>query len=167
MFGVKLGILGDNGKELPPGEIGEVAVWRNGKWNLIGDSGYLDGDGYFWPKGRSDDVIKSSGFRIGPFEIENVLEKHPAVQRAAVVGSPDKERGEIVKAFIILKPHFTPSEGLESEIQNFVKNRLSMHEYPREIEFIDKLPETPDGKVQRKELKLIEYEAKRRNLELA
>ena len=166
MFGVKLGILGDNGKELPPGEIGEVAVWRNGKWNLIGDSGYLDGDGYFWPKGRSDDVIKSSGFRIGPFEIENVLEKHPAVQRAAVVGSPDKERGEIVKAFIILKPHFTPSEGLESEIQNFVKNRLSMHEYPREIEFIDKLPETPDGKVQRKKLKLIEYEAKHRNLKL-
>jgi acetyl-CoA synthetase len=111
-------------------------------------------------------VIKSSGFRIGPFEIENVLEKHPAVQRAAVVGSPDKERGEIVKAFIILKPHFTPSEGLESEIQNFVKNRLSMHEYPREIEFIDKLPETPDGKVQRKKLKLIEYEAKHRNLKL-
>ena len=108
MFGVKLGILDDNGKELPPGEIGEVAVWRNGKWNLIGDSGYFDEEGYFWPKGRSDDVIKSSGFRIGPFEIENVLEKHPAVQKAAVVGSPDKERGEIVKAFIVPQPNFKP-----------------------------------------------------------
>lgn len=160
MFGVKLGVLDDNGKELPPGEIGEVAVWRNGKWNLIGDSGYLDEEGYFWPKGRSDDVIKSSGFRIGPFEIETVLEKHVAVQKAAVVGSPDKERGEIVKAFIILKPHFTPSKTLEVEIQNFVKTRLSMHEYPREIEFIDEFPETPDGKVKRKELKKREYEKK-------
>ncbi len=70
-------VLDDDGKELPPGKTGEVAVWRKGKWNLIGDSGYFDEDGYFWPKGRSDDVIKSSGFRIGPFEIENVLEKHP------------------------------------------------------------------------------------------
>lgn len=164
MLGVKLGILDDNGKELAPGGIGEVAVWRNDGWNLIGDSGYLDEEGYFWPKGRSDDVVKSSGFRIGPFEIETILEKHVAVQRTAVVGSPDKERGEIVKAFIILKPHFTPSEALKIEIQNFVKNRLSMHEYPREIEFINELPETPDGKVKRKELKRREYERKGVNL---
>jgi acetyl-CoA synthetase len=164
MLGVKLGILDDNGMELPPGEIGEVAVWRNGKWNLIGDSGYLDEDGYFWPKGRSDDVIKSSGYRIGPFEIESVLEKHTAVQKAAVVGSPDKERGEVVKAFIILEPNFTPSKKLKSEIQDFVKNRLSMHEYPREIEFIGELPETPDGKVKRKELKKREYERKSETL---
>ena len=160
MFGVKLGILDDHGKELPPGEIGEVGVWRNGKWNLIGDSGYLDEDGYFWPKGRSDDVIKSSGFRIGPFEIETVLEKHPGVQKAAVVGTPDKDRGELVKAFIILKDNAAPTENLKAEIQDFVKERLSMHEYPKEIEFIDELPETPDGKVKRKELKKREYERK-------
>ncbi len=160
MFGVKLGILDDDGDELPPGKIGEVAVFRKGKWNPVGDSGYLDEEGYFWSKGRSDDVIKSSGFRIGPFEIENVLEKHPAVQKAAVVGSPDKDRGENVKAFIILKPDFTPAEKLKLEIQSFVKKRLSMHEYPREIEFIHKLPETPDGKLKRKELKKKEYEKK-------
>jgi len=158
MLGVTLGILDDNGKELPPGEIGEVAVLRNGQWNLIDDSGYLDEDGYFWPKGRSDDVIKSSGFRIGPFEIENVLEKHPAVYRAAVVGSPDKERGEIVKAFIIPQANDIPSEDLKSEIQDFVKTRLSMHEYPKEIEFVSEFPETPNGKIKRKELKKREYE---------
>lgn len=151
MLGIKLVALDENGNELPPGEVGEVAVWRNGRWNPIGDFGYFDEDGYFWPKGRSDDVIKSSGFRIGPFEIESVLEKHPAVERAAVVGSPDKERGEIVKAFIVTNRE--PSEGLKLEIQEFVKTRLSMHEYPKEIEFIDEIPETPDGKIKRKELK--------------
>jgi acetyl-CoA synthetase len=109
---------------------------------------------------RSDDVIKSSGFRIGPFEIEHTLEKHPAVQRAAVVGSPDKERGEIVKAFIIIDPNSKPTEGLESEIQDFVKTHLSMHEYPKEIEFVSNLPETPDGKLKRKVLKQMEYERK-------
>jgi len=109
-------------------------------------------------------VIKSSGYRIGPFEIENVLEKHPAVQKSAVVGSPDKERGEIVKAFIVLDPKYGPSNELISEIQNFVKTRLSMHEYPKEIEFIDKLPETPDGKLKRKELKRREYERKHKEL---
>jgi acetyl-CoA synthetase len=160
MLGVKLGILDDDGKELPPGKTGEVAVWRKDRWSLIGDSGYLDEEGYFWPKGRSDDVIKSSGFRIGPFEIETVLEKHPAVEKAAVVGSPDKDRGEIVKAFIIPKPEVSPTEALKSEIQEFVKARLSMHEYPKEIEFISELPETPDGKVKRKELKKREFERK-------
>lgn len=106
-------------------------------------------------------MIKSSGFRIGPFEIESVLEKHPAVRKAAVVGSPDKERGEIVKAFIILNPNSKPAEELKSEIQNFVKKRFSMHEYPREIEFINEGPETPDGKLKRKELKKREYEKAR------
>ena len=160
MLGVKLGILDDDGKELPPGNTGQVAVWRKGKWNGIGDYGYLDDDGYFWPKGRSDDVIKSSGYRIGPFEIETVLEKHPAVQKAAVVGSPDRERGEIVKAFIVAEPHIRRTEEVKSEIQAFVKARLSMHEYPREIEFIDELPVTPDGKLKRKSLKKMEYEKK-------
>ncbi len=147
----QIAVLDENGKELPPGEVGEVAVWRSDKWNLLGDLGYLDEDGYLWPKGRSDDIIKSSGFRIGPFEIETVLEKHPAVVGAAVVGKPDKERGEIVKAFIVLNRE--PCEVLKLEIQDFVKTRLSMHEYPKEIEFISEIPETPDGKIKRKELR--------------
>jgi len=137
-------------------------MWRKGTWNGIGDYGYLDDDGYFWPKGRSDDVIKSSGYRIGPFEIETVLEKHPAVQRAAVVGSPDKERGEIVKAFVVPAPNIETTGDTKSDLQNFVKTRLSMHEYPKEIEFINELPETPDGKVKRKMLKKMEYERKKR-----
>lgn len=160
ILGVKLGVLDEDGKELPPGETGQAAVWRKGKWNGIGDYGYLDEDGYFYPKGRSDDVIKSSGYRIGPFEIETVLEQHPAVQRAAVVGSPDKERGEIVKAFIVPAPEVKQTEELKSQIQDFVKTRLSMHEYPKEIEFIAELPETPDGKLKRKPLKQMEYERK-------
>lgn len=164
MLGVKVGILDDNGNELPPGKTGQVAVWRKGNWGLVGDYGYFDEDGYFWPQGRSDDVIKSSGYRIGPFEIETVLEKHPAVQRSAVVGSPDEERGEIVKAFIILDPGRGPSDELKSEIRDFVKKHLSMHEYPREIEFINELPETPDGKLRRKVLKQMEYEKKGRKL---
>lgn len=161
MLGVTLGILDDNGNEVAPGVIGEVAVWRNGGWSKIGDYGYLDDDGYFWPKGRSDDVIKSSGYRIGPFEIEAVLEKHPAVLRAAVVGSPDPERGEIVKAFIIPASGVGNGEELKSEIQDFVKTQLSMHEYPKEIEFMAELPETPDGKLKRKVLKQMEIERKR------
>jgi acetyl-CoA synthetase len=160
MIGVELAILDENGDMLPTKEIGEVAVKRRGEWVYIGDSGCLDEDGYFYPKGRSDDVIKSSGYRIGPFEVENVTEKHHAVQRAAVVGSPHEERGEIVKAFIILKPEVKPSEELIKEIQNFVKTRLSMHEYPKEIEFVEELPETPDGKLKRKILKMREYEKK-------
>jgi acetyl-CoA synthetase len=156
MLETKLTVLDEQGNELPPGQVGEVAVRRKGKWSPIGDAGYFDEDGYLWPKGRSDDVIKSSGYRIGPFEIESVLEKHPAVEKAAVVGSPDKERGEIVKAFIVT--NCEPTEELKLEIQEFVKARLSMHEYPREIEFIEEIPETPDGKIRRKELKKREYE---------
>ena len=164
MLGVELGVLDEHGNEVPPGVVGEVAVRRKGKWVPIGDSGCLDEEGYFYPKGRNDDVIKSSGFRIGPFEVENVIEKYEGVEKAAVVGSPDEERGEIVKAFVVLKPGIDPSSGLIKQIQDFVKTRLSMHEYPKEIEFIDELPETPDGKLKRKELKRREYEKKGREL---
>jgi acetyl-CoA synthetase len=160
ILGVKLGVLDDSGRELPPGETGQVAVWRKDQWNPIGDYGYFDEEGYFFPKGRSDDVIKSSGYRIGPFEIETVLEKHPAVEKAAVVGSPDEERGEIVKAFIVAAPGAEKTEGLIREIQQFVKSRLSLHEYPKEIEFADDLPETADGKLMRKVLKKMEYDRK-------
>ncbi|MFC1859792.1 acyl-CoA synthetase [Thermodesulfobacteriota bacterium] len=160
VIGTKIGILDDNGTPLPVGEIGEAAVWRKNGWAPIGDYGYLDEDGYFFPKGRSDDVIKSSGYRIGPFEIENMLEKHPSVLKAAAVGSPHKERGEIIKAFIILNSGIKGSDALTAELQTLVKDRLSMHEYPKEIEYVDSLPETPDGKLQRKKLKLMEYTRK-------
>lgn len=156
MLGTRIGVIDENGSELPAEVTGELAVWRKDKWNPMGDSASIDKEGYVWPIGRSDDVIKSSGYRIGPFEIESVLEKHPAVKEAAVVGSPDKERGEIVKAFVITDRE--PAEELSSEIQEFVKMRLSMHEYPREIEFVNELPKTPDGKLKRKELKKREYE---------
>src|SRR3972149_3866980 len=158
--GVKVAVLDEQGKELPPGEIGEVALWKEGKWIRIGDSAYVDEDGYFWYISRIDDVIISAGSTTGPIEVEGSLMKHPAVEECAVVGSPDKDRGDLVKAFIKLKAGYEPAEALAKEIQAFVKNRLSTHEYPREIEFIDELPKTPDGKIKRKELKQREREKK-------
>ena len=151
MLGVKVAVLDEHDNALPPGQTGQMAVWRRDRWVRIGDYAMLDDDGYFWHKGRTDDVIKSAGYTIGPFEIEAVLEKHPAVRRAAVVGSPDRERGMVVKAFIV--PTTEPGDALIREIQDFVKTRLSRHEYPREIEFVDSLPETPDGKIRRSELR--------------
>jgi len=158
--GAKVAVLDERGKELPPGEIGEIALRKEGKWVRIGDSAYVDEDGYFWYVSRIDDVIISAGYTIGPIEVEGSLMKHPAVEECAVVGSPDKDRGDLVKAFIKLKAGYEPAEALAKEIQAFVKNRLSKHEYPREIEFIDELPKTPDGKIKRKELKQREKEKK-------
>jgi acetyl-CoA synthetase len=113
----------------------------------------MDEDGYLWYQGRSDDVIKSAGYRIGPAEIESCLVKHPAVANAAVIGKPDETRGAIVKAFIVLQQGYSPSETLIEEIQTHVRGQLAPYEYPREIEFIDALPMTTTGKVQRKELR--------------
>ena len=113
----------------------------------------MDDDGYVWYQGRTDDVIKSSGYRIGPAEIESCLVKHAAVANAAVIGKPDAARGEVVKAFIVLQPGHVPSQALIDEIQQHVRGRLAPYEYPREIEFIDALPMTTTGKVQRKELR--------------
>ena len=158
--GVKVGILDEAGRELPPGEIGEIALYRNGRWVRIGDSAYVDEDGYFWYVSRIDDVIISSGYTIGPIEVEAALMNHPAVEECAVVGSPDEKRGVIVKAFIKVGEGYVPGEELEEEIKKFVKSRLSKHEYPREIEFIDELPKTPDGKIKRKVLKQREMEKK-------
>jgi acetyl-CoA synthetase len=152
----KVAVLDDSGNEVPQGEAGQVAIEAEKRWIRMGDAAYVDEDGYFWYKGRIDDIIKSAGYTIGPIEIESVLEKHPAVCEAAVVGSPDKDRGEVVKAFIV--PKGKPTEELKREIQEFVKTRLSKHEYPREIEFVSELPRTPDGKVKRKELRAREYE---------
>ena len=130
-----------------------------GDWYYTGDKAYRDEDGYLWFIGRDDDVIKASGYRIGPFEVESALIEHPAVQEAAVVGSPDDIRGLIVKAFIILKPGFAPSEALVREIQNHVKKVTAPYKYPRAIEFVDSLPKTISGKIRRNELR--EHEMKR------
>ena len=126
-----------------------------------GDLGYRDADGYLWFVGRKDDVISSAGHRIGPGEIEDCLIKHGAVAQAAVIGSPDALRGQIVKAFIILVEGQTPSEALAQNIQQSVKQRLAAHEYPREVEFVDSLPMTTTGKIRRIELREREIERKR------
>jgi acetyl-CoA synthetase len=118
-----------------------------------GDKAYKDEDGFYWFIGRDDDVIKASGYRIGPFEVESALIEHPAVQEAAVVGSPDDIRGLIVKAFVILKPGIKPSEALIREIQNHVKKVTAPYKYPRAIEFVDSLPKTISGKIKRNELR--------------
>ena len=118
-----------------------------------GDKAYRDEDGYFWFIGRDDDVIKSSGYRIGPFEVESALLEHPAVQESAVVGSPDRIRGMVVKAFIVLNPGFKGSEPLIKEIQNHVKRVTAPYKYPRIIEFVDSLPKTISGKIKRNVLR--------------
>jgi len=161
------------GNVLPPGETGELAAhcddpvmflgyWNKpeatqakitGDWWRTGDTGYKDEDGYIWFVGRNDDVINSAGHRIGPGEIEDVLLTHPSVQQAAVIGKPDELRGEIVKAFIITRPDVEQSLELAEAIKQHVKTRLAVHEYPREIEFIDELPMTTTGKVRRVELR--------------
>jgi acetyl-CoA synthetase len=127
-----------------------------GKWCRTGDLARRDEDGDLWYQGRADDVFKAAGYRIGPSEIENCLVKHPAVANAAVVPSPDPERGNVVKAFIVLTPGYSASAALEAEIRDHVRGRLAPYEYPREIEFLDALPMTTTGKVQRRVLRLQE-----------
>ena len=177
--GVK--IVDEDGNVLPAGKIGQIAVpithpglmvgyWGGKKlkdiavngWYLTGDLARMDEDGYFWFEGRADDVIKASGYRIGPFEVEDALVKHPAVVEAAVVASPDKIRGNIVKAFVILAKGYEPSDELVKELQTFVKNETAPYKYPREIEFVDELPKTISGKIRRVELR--ERERKRKGM---
>jgi len=128
-------------------------------WYYTDDKAAMDEDGYFWYIGRDDDVIKASGYRIGPFEVESALLEHPAVAESAVVGSPDPIRGQIVKAFIVLKPDFKPSSKLVTELQEHVKRVTAPYKYPRAIEFVDSLPKTHSGKIRRHELR--EREAKK------
>ncbi len=130
-------------------------VFKNGFY-YAGDKAYMDEDGYFWFIGRDDDVIKSSGYRIGPFEVESALMEHPAVQEAAVIGSPDVIRGLVVKAFIVLKPGYRPSESLIKDIQRHVKRVTAPYKYPREVEFVESLPKTISGKIKRHELRELE-----------
>ncbi len=113
----------------------------------------VDADGYFWFVGRADDVINSSAYRIGPFEVESALVEHPAVVEAAVVGKPDPIRGEIVLAFVVLAKGYTASESLKTELQEHVKHTTAPYKYPREIEFVDDLPKTVSGKIRRVELR--------------
>jgi acyl-coenzyme A synthetase/AMP-(fatty) acid ligase len=129
-----------------------ASVYRNG-WYLTGDRAYRDEDGYFWFVGRADDVILTSGYRIGPFEVESALIEHPAVAESAVVSSPDETRGEVVKAFVILAPGYTGSEALVKELQDHVKKVTAPYKYPRKIDFVEALPKTVSGKIRRIELR--------------
>ncbi|HEY6010918.1 MAG TPA: AMP-binding protein, partial [Nitrospirota bacterium] len=129
-------------------------------WYNTGDKATKDNEGYFTFVGRGDDIIKASGYRIGPFEVESVIQEHPAVAENAVVASPDPIRGEIIKAFIVLAPGFKASGGLAREIQEFVKGKTAPYKYPREIEFMVELPKTVSGKVKRTVLRSREVERK-------
>lgn len=158
MLGLEVAILDEQRNSLPPGVVGDIAVKLRGKWVRVGDAGLVDEEGYYWYKGRTDDIIKSSAYRIGPQEVEHVINMHKAVSDSAVIGIPDKERGQVVKAFVKLRLEYEPSEKLKREIQEFTKDRLSKYAYPREIEFINEIPKTTDGKITRKKLK--KYSAK-------
>jgi len=180
--GHEVAVVDDQGNPLPDGEGGHIAVrrpdpvmflryWNRpeataekfvGDWLLTGDMGRRDEEGYFWFQGRSDDVITSAGYRIGPAEIEDCLLKHPAVAMAAVVGSPDPVRTEVVKAFIVAREGVDTSDKLADDIQAFVKERLAAYEYPRQIEFLEQLPMTTTGKIIRRELRQREAERKGR-----
>ncbi|QED48957.1 acetate--CoA ligase [Cytobacillus dafuensis] len=172
--GVIAAIVDDQGTELPPYRMGNLAIkkgwpsmmqtiWNNkekydsyfmpGDLYVSGDSAYMDEEGYFWFQGRVDDVIMTSGERVGPFEVESKLLEHPAVAEAGVIGKPDPVRGEIIKAFIALLEGYEPSEELTEDIRQFVKKGLAAHAAPREIEFRDKLPKTRSGKIMRRVLK--------------
>ncbi|API58643.1 acyl-CoA synthetase [Tardibacter chloracetimidivorans] len=152
------------GEPRPPGLFkgyrGEAAlnesVFRNG-WYLTGDRAVVDEDGYFWFVGRADDVILTAGYRIGPFEVESALFEHPAVAESAVVASPDKERGEVIKAFVVLAAGYQASPDLVKILQDHVKATTAPYKYPRRIEFVDSLPKTISGKIRRKELRDAEW----------
>jgi acetyl-CoA synthetase/medium-chain acyl-CoA synthetase len=134
----------------------ETNASRRGEWYLTGDRAQLDDDGYFWFVGRSDDVISSGAYRIGPFEVESALLEHPAVLESAVVGSPDADRGNIVKAFVVLRPGYTGDASLVRELQEHCKRVTAPYKYPREIEFIGELPKTRSGKIRRVEMRQAE-----------
>ena len=177
--GIKVAIVDDQGNELPPNQMGNLAIekgwpammrqiWNNpakyesyflkDKWYVSGDSAYMDEEGYFWFQGRVDDVIMTSGERVGPFEVESKLLEHPAIAEAGVIGKPDPVRGEIIKAFVALVDGYEPSEELTEDIRQFVKKGLAAHAAPREIEFKDKLPKTRSGKIMRRVLKAWELD---------
>jgi 2-aminobenzoate-CoA ligase len=167
--GYRARIVDDDGKTLPPGEVGRLAVQgptgcrylddprqlsyvQNG-WNLTGDAYLMDVDGYFWFQARTDDIILTAGYNVAGPEVEGVLLEHPAVAECAVVGAPDDDRGQIIKAFVVLRPGYTGDAALAQELQNFVKQSIAPYKYPRAIEFCDKLPRADTGKLQRFKLR--------------
>ena len=184
--GHRVAVIGDDGHELPRGKPGDVAVhrldahgdpdpifflgyWKDeqatrakfagdpgNSWCRTGDTAVMDAEGYLWYQGRSDDIFKAAGYRIGPSEIENCLIKHPAVANAAVVPKPDRERGALVKAYVVLAPGALGNNTLVTQLQAFVRAKLAPYETPKEIEFVDALPMTTTGKVQRRVLRLQE-----------
>lgn len=181
--GSVLEVVDEYGNVLPRGEEGDVALltpnpqlmlgyWKDEsrteqsyltapdgrRWFITGDRGVRDADGFFTYRGRRDDVISSAGYRIGPSEVENAILDHPSVLETAVIGLPDRERGELVKAFIVLRPGFTPSDALKKELQEHVKRTTAPYKYPRVIEFIAELPKTMTGKIQRVALRTMEKE---------
>ncbi len=171
--GIEASIVDHEGNEIPPNQMGNLAIkagwpsmmraiWKNPSkydsyfvngWYVSGDSAYRDEDGYFWFQGRLDDVINTSGERVGPFEVESKLIEHPAVAEAGVIGKPDPERGEIIKAFITLNPGVEETDELLADIRQFVKTGLSAHAAPREIEVRETIPKTRSGKIMRRLLK--------------
>jgi len=167
-------VVDEQGHELPPGQLGHLVVkpgwpammkeiWKNPAkyqeyfwipgWYVSGDTAYKDPDGFIWYQGRVDDVIKTAGERVGPFEVESALVAHPAVAEAGVIGKPDQIRGQIIKAFVALRKGYQPSEQLKVEIAEFVKNNLAAHAAPREIDFVEKIPKTRSGKIMRRVLR--------------
>lgn len=170
-----LRLVDEDGMDVPAGAVGEICVdtekphfglcggyyrdeaatkafWRDGLYHT-GDMAWMDEDGFLWYIGRTDDVIKASGYRIGPFEIENVLMAHPAVVECAVTGAPDPVRGIVVKATIVLAKEYSPSDELKKELQDFVKKQTAPYKYPRIVEFIGELPKTISGKIRRAEIR--------------
>jgi acyl-coenzyme A synthetase/AMP-(fatty) acid ligase len=173
-------VVDADGAPCAPGEVGDIGVRgdpptlfrgyyknepetsasRRGAWYLTGDRAQKDDDGYFWFVGRSDDVISSGAYRIGPFEVESALLEHPAVAESAVVGSPDPDRGNVVKAFVVLRPGYEPGPALVRELQDHCKRVTAPYKYPREIEFVAELPKTRSGKIRRVELRAAELAKK-------
>jgi len=171
--GITAAIVSDKGKVLGPGKEGNLAIkpgwpsmmakiWRRPKkyasyfmkgWYISGDRAFRDKDGYFWFIGRADDVIKTSGERVGPFEVESALVEHPDVIEAGVIGKPDPMRGEIIKAFVKLRPGVKGTDAFKKQLQVFIKKHLAGHAYPREIDFVTSLPKTRSGKIMRRLLK--------------
>lgn len=171
--GIEAAIVDEKGNPLEQGEEGNLCIkpgwpsmmrqiWKNpakyneyfrNGWYYTGDTAQIDKDGYFWYVGRADDVIKTAGERVGPFEVESALIEHPAVAEAGVIGKPDELRGNIIKAFIVLTPGYTESDALKTDIQKFVKSKLAGHAYPREIDVVKSLPKTRSGKIMRRLLR--------------
>jgi len=180
MPGHDVAVVDELGNVCVPGDVGDIALRgdppslfagyykndeetrasRRGEWYLTGDRAQVDDDGYFWFVGRADDVISSGAYRIGPFEVESALLEHPAVLESAVIGSPDADRGNIVKAFIVLRSGYEPSPELVKELQEHCKRVTAPYKYPRAIEFIAELPKTRSGKIRRVELRQAELQKK-------